>query len=91
MDYLARELNNPQLNALARQPADYFLLSPSKTNTTIALETERIKNTKRYNENRRRAKAAASIPTMQSPEDIEELRIKQIEEDYLRSREEEKP
>jgi hypothetical protein len=92
MEHLARELSNPQLDALARYSANDYLLDPIKTNTTIAVEAERIKHTKRYNEARRESKRAKarldSIPTIQSPEDIEELRIKQIEEDYVRSREE---
>jgi hypothetical protein len=92
MEHLAREQDNKQLSALARYSANDYLLDPIKTNTTIALETERIKHTKRYNEARRAkallTKAEGAIPSIQSPEDIEELRIAQIEEDYRKSREE---
>jgi hypothetical protein len=83
MDNLARELNNRQLSSLASFPATSFLRDPVQTNTTIALETERIHHTKTYNETRRNNKAKekakkeaeAAIPSIQSPEDIEELEL----------------
>jgi hypothetical protein len=79
LDNLARELNNRQLSILSNYPATTFLRDPIQTNTTIVLETERIHHTKTYNETRRKKKAqltaAASIPSMQSPEDIENLQL----------------
>jgi len=79
MKILAADLSSTQLDNLARFTADQFMLDPVKTNTTIALETERIRHTRKYNENRRAKKEKlereAAIPTLQSPEDLEMLTI----------------